>query len=95
MLLFQEEYRVPLLALKLAATQATAIGLAAPVALVLGLGTRPAALAMLGMTHVIQIFAYPGSYPKHLLWAGPLLNLLLRRPETLSLDHIIRRRVNA
>ncbi|MFZ5790500.1 MAG: DoxX family protein [Pseudomonadota bacterium] len=94
-LLFQEEYRVPLLAPELAAMLATAVELAAPVALLLGFGTRVAALATLGMTFVIQIFVYPESYPTHLLWAGPLLYLLLRGPGTLSLDHAIRRQFMA
>jgi putative oxidoreductase len=94
-LLFQEEYRVPLLPPELAAMLATAVELAAPISLLLGLGTRVAALAMLGMTFVIQTFVYPESYPTHLLWAGPLLYLFLRGPGPLSLDHAIRRRFTA
>jgi putative oxidoreductase len=90
--LFQDEYRVPLLPPELAAILATAVEHAAPVMLLLGLGTRLAAAAMLGMTLVIQIFVYPQSYPDHLLWLGPLLYLLLRGPGALSLDHLIRRR---
>ena len=66
--------------------------LAAPIALVLGLATRFAAAAMLGMTLVIQIFVYPGSYPDHLLWAGPLLFLLLRGAGAWSVDSFLRNR---
>jgi putative oxidoreductase len=58
--------------------------------LTLGLGTRLAAAAMLGMTLVIQLFVYPQSYPDHLLWAGPLLYLLLRGPGAWSVDAGIR-----
>ena len=89
--LFANEYRVPLLAPELAAALATAVELTTPVLLLLGFATRLGAAAMLGMTLVIQLFVYPESYPDHLLWAGPLLYLILRGPGALSLDHLIRR----
>jgi len=91
-LLFQEEYKVPLLPPDVAAYLATGVELMAPILLVLGLATRFAAAAMLGMTLVIQFLVYPQNYPDHLLWAGPLLYLILRGPGVLSLDHLIRRR---
>lgn len=91
-MLFREEYQVPLVPAELAAYLATAVEHAAPIMLLLGLGTRFAAAAMLGMALVIQLFVYPSSYPDHLLWLGPLLYLLLRGPGVLSLDHAIRRR---
>jgi putative oxidoreductase len=90
--LFTEEYKVPIVPPELAAYLATALELAGPVMLVLGLGTRLGAAAMLGMTLVIQLFVYPTSYPVHLLWAGPLLYLVLRGPGAISMDHAIRRR---
>jgi putative oxidoreductase len=92
LLLFREEYRVPLLPPELAAYLATGVELAAPVLLALGLATRLGAAAMLGMTLVIQLFVYPQSYSDHLLWTGPLLYLVIRGPGTLSLDHLIRKR---
>lgn len=91
-MLFREEYRVPALPPELAAYLATAVEHAAPLMLLLGLGTRFAAAAMLGMTLVIQLFVYPSSYTDHLLWLGPLLYLSLRGPGVLSIDHLIRRR---
>jgi putative oxidoreductase len=91
LLLFREEYRVPLLPAELAAYLATAVEVVGPVLLVLGLATRLGAAAMLAMVVVIQLFVYPQSYPDHLLWAGPLLYLVLRGPGVLSLDHLIRR----
>ena len=91
LLLFREEYRVPVLPPELAAYLATAVELTAPVFLVFGLGARLGASAMLAMTLVIQLFVYPQSYPDHLLWAGPLLYLILRGPGTLSIDHLVRR----
>ncbi len=90
--LFSDEYKVPLLPPELAAYMATAVELSAPILLVLGLATRLGAAAMLGMTLVIQTFVYPQSYPTHLLWAGPLLYLILRGPGVLSIDHLIRKR---
>ena len=90
--LFSDEYKVPLLPPEIAAYIATAVELTAPILLLLGLATRLGAAAMLGMTLVIQTFVYPQSYPTHLLWAGPLLYLILRGPGVLSIDHLIRKR---
>ncbi|MFM9844784.1 MAG: DoxX family protein [Dongiaceae bacterium] len=89
-MLFENEYNVPLLPPGLAAVIATAVEIAGPAMLALGFGTRLAAAAMLGMTVVIQLFVYPSSYPDHLLWAGPLLYLLLRGPGAWSIDARIR-----
>jgi len=92
-LLFQEEYKVPLLPPELAAYLATATELAAPVLLVLGLATRGAAAVLLGMTVVIQVFVYPGAWPTHLQWAAMLLVLLARGAGGFSLDALIARRL--
>ncbi|MGH8248256.1 MAG: DoxX family protein [Gammaproteobacteria bacterium] len=89
-MLFENEYNVPILPPVLAAYMAAAIEFAAPIMLVLGLGTRLAAAAMFGMTLVIQLFVYPGSWPDHLLWTGPLLYLILRGPGAWSVDAVIR-----
>src|SRR5215831_2885369 len=91
--LFADEYKVPLLPPELAAYFAVSIELSAPVLLVLGLATRAAALVLLGMTAVIEIFVYPQAWPTHLQWAAMLLVLLCRGPGTLSLDWLIRRRL--
>jgi len=91
-MLFAEEYKVPVLPPEIAAYLATAVELAAPIMLLVGLATRLGAAAMLGMTLVIQVFVYPTSYPDHLLWAGPLLYLVLRGPGAFSIDHLIRGR---
>jgi putative oxidoreductase len=87
--LFTDEYRVPVLAPETAAYLATSIELATPVLLVLGLLTRPAALVLLGMVAVIEIFVYPQAWPTHLQWAAMLLILLSRGPGTYSLDYVI------
>ena len=43
-----------------------------PILLLLGLATRLAALALLGLTMVIQLFVYPDAYPTHGVWAAVL-----------------------
>lgn len=93
--LFRDEYRVPVLPPELAAYLAVGVETVAPILLVLGLATRLGAAAMLGMTLAIQLFVYPESWPDHLLWAGPLLYLVVRGPGLLSIDHLIRRRFSA
>ena len=91
--LFTEEYKVPLLPPELAAYMAATIELTTPVLLVLGLATRPAALVLLGMTAVIEVFVYPQAWPTHIQWAAMLLVLLFRGPGKLSLDHLLRQRL--
>src|SRR6266545_6388640 len=91
--LFVEEYKVPVLPPETAAYMAASIELTTPVLLVLGLLTRPAALVLLGMTTIIEIFVYPQAWPTHLQWAAMLFVLLCRGPGTLSLDRLIRRRL--
>jgi putative oxidoreductase len=91
--LFRDICQVPLLPPEFAAYLATMIEIACPVLLVLGVLTRPAAAVLLAQTLVIQIFVFPENYPDHLLWAGPLLYLLLRGPGKWSFDAAIRCRV--
>ena len=55
-----------------------------------GLMTRLSALALLGMTVVIQGFVYPDAWPTHLSWAGLLLYLVARGPGRMSLDKLLR-----
>ena len=88
--LFTEEYKVPVLPPEIAAYMAASIELTTPVLLVLGLLTRPAALVLLGMTTVIEIFVYPEAWPTHIQWAAMLLVLLCRGAGKLSLDHLLR-----
>ena len=55
-------------------------------------GGNIAALALLLMTAVIEIFVYPSAWPTHGVWATCFLLLLARGPGALSLDHLIARR---
>lgn len=87
--LFQEEYKLPVLPPELAAQMATWAEHLFPVLLMLGLGTRLSAAALLGMTAVIQIFVYPDAWPTHLTWAMILLYLVGRGGGLLSLDRVL------
>jgi putative oxidoreductase len=84
--LFADEYKLPLLPPVLAAHAAAYAEHLFPLLLVLGLGTRYAALALLGMTAVIQVFVYPSAWPTHLTWAACLLYLAARGGGAWSLD---------
>jgi putative oxidoreductase len=85
--LFQDEYKLPFIPPEWAAPMAAAAEHVLPVLLLLGLGTRFAALGLLGMTLVIQLFVYPGAYATHGTWAAVLLYLMARGPGMLSVDH--------
>jgi putative oxidoreductase len=87
--LFREEYRLPLIRPEIAAHLAAYAEHLFPLLLLLGLCTRLAALALLAMTAVIQIFVYPDAWPTHLSWAGLLLYLLARGAGPVSLDHAL------
>ena len=87
--LFREEYKLPLIPPDLAAYLATAAELIFPVLLVVGLGSRLSALALLAMTATIQLFVYPSGWPEHILWAAALLIVIARGPGAISLDHLI------
>lgn len=84
--LFRDEYHLPLVDPSLAAHAAAYAEHLFPLLLVLGLGTRLSALALLGMTLVIQVFVYPDAWPTHLSWAAPLLLLAARGAGAWSID---------
>jgi len=50
-----------------------------------------AALVLLGMTAVIEIFVYPQAWPTHIQWAAMLLVLLCRGAGKFSLDFLVAR----
>lgn len=89
--LFEDEYKVPVLAPALAARLAMINELSFSILLFLGLATRIATLPLLGMIVVIQVFVYPNAWPDHVLWGSALILLLTRGPGALSLDHLIER----
>jgi len=89
--LFRTEYALPLIPPDVAAHLATYSEHLFPILLVLGFATRPAALALLGMTAVIEVFVYPDAWPTHLSWAGLLLPLVAKGAGRWSLDAVIGR----
>jgi putative oxidoreductase len=89
--LFETDYKLPFVPPHLAAHMATYAEHLFPILLVLGLGTRFAALGLLGMTTVIEVFVYPDAWPTHLSWAALLLPLIAKGGGALSLDRLLRR----
>lgn len=87
--LFRSEYALPLIKPEIAAVMATVSEHLFSVLLVLGLCTRLSAMALLGMTLVIEIFVYPDAWPTHLSWAGLLLPLIAMGGGRLSLDRLL------
>jgi len=90
--LFAYEYQLPLIPPEVAAPLAAVAEHVFPILLLVGLATRFSALALLGMTLIIQIFVYPGAYPTHGVWAAVLLYLIARGPGVVSIDHWLARR---
>lgn len=87
--LFETEYALPLLSPHLAAHLATYAEHLFPLLLVLGLLARLSALALLGMTLVIQFFVYPDAWPTHLTWIGLMLVVIGRGAGRWSADRLL------
>ena len=87
--LFENEYKLPLIPPDVAAYMGTAAELTMPLLLWTGLLTRFAALALLIMTLVIEVFVYPNAFDTHGVWAVSLLYLLKYGPGRFSLDHFL------
>ncbi|BCS32622.1 hypothetical protein TBR22_A18360 [Luteitalea sp. TBR-22] len=91
LLLFRDEYKVPLADPVLMARMATFNELVFSSLLIAGLGTRLATLPFFGMIVTIQLFVYPDAWIEHLVWTSILLTLLTRGGGTLSLEHLFAR----
>ena len=87
--LFRDEYRLPLVDPAVAAHAAAYAEHLLPLLLVFGFGTRLAALGLLAMTLVIEVFVYPDAWPTHLSWAAPLLLLAAKGAGRWSLDRAL------
>lgn len=87
--LFRDEYGLPVIDPTAAAYLAAFAEHFFPVLLVLGLASRFAALALLFMTLVIEVFVYPDAWPTHGVWATCFLVVIARGPGLFSLDHLI------
>ncbi len=89
--LFRDEYKLPLLPPEWAALAAASAEHVLALLILLGLATRLSALALLGMTLVIQTLVYPGAYATHGTWAALLLWLMALGPGAVSLDRLLDR----
>ena len=89
--LFEQEYKLPLLAPELAARLAMTVEIGVPLFLFVGLATRLATLPLLGMVAIIELLVYPDAWVEHLLWASTLVVLLTRGAGVFSLDYVIER----
>ncbi|MFJ3482977.1 DoxX family protein [Pseudomonas sp. NPDC090202] len=90
--LFRSEYKLPLIPPEIAAHLAAYAEHLFPTLLILGLFSRLSALALLGMTTVIEVFVYPDAWATHLTWAGLLLIIIAKGPGVISLDHLLKNR---
>lgn len=88
--LFRSEYHLPLVPPVAAAWAATISEHLFSILLILGLFTRLSAVALLGMTLVIEVFVYPDAWSTHLSWAGLLLPLIACGAGRASLDRLFR-----
>jgi len=91
-ILFREEYRLPLIEPQIAAQLAALAEHLFPVLLVIGLASRLSAAALLVMTLIIETFVYPDAWPTHGTWAACFLLIIARGPGVISLDHAIGRK---
>jgi putative oxidoreductase len=93
--LFENEYAVPILPPEIAAYIGTATELTLPVFLVLGLITRPAAIALF-IFNIVAALTYPDisalGIKDHQVWGLLMLVTIVHGPGKLSLDYWIKRK---
>lgn len=100
--LFRDEYHVPVLPPELAAWLGASQELALPLLLAVGLFSRPAALALLGV-NIMAVISYPmlfqfecpAALNDHFFWGLLLATLVAVGPGRLSLDILLGRRALA
>lgn len=92
--LFETDYSGVPLPPNLSVVMATTAEHVLPLLLLLGLGTRFAALGLLGMTMTIQFFVFPEAWwPVHSLWTALCLVLMVRGGGLFSADALIDKRM--
>jgi putative oxidoreductase len=87
--LFRDEYQLPLIDPAIAAVLAAVSEHLFAALLIIGLASRFSALALLGMTAVIEIFVYPYAWATHGTWAICFLVILAKGPGAISLDWLL------
>jgi putative oxidoreductase len=94
LLLFENEYQVPLLSAEAAAYLGTGAELVLPVLLALGLAGRFAAAALF-VFNAVAMISYPelegAALDQHYVWGLLLLVTLVRGPGAFSLDRLVSR----
>lgn len=91
--LFKEEYSNVPLPSDFAAVMATVSEHLFPILLAIGLFTRLSALALLGMTMVIQLFVYPEAWWQvHMIWTALCLVLIVRGGGLFAADSLLGRK---
>ena len=92
--LFENEYHVPLLSPAVAALLGTVAELGLPMLLIVGLGTRFAALALFAF-NIVAVISYPdlsdAGLKDHILWGALLLVLFVYGPGKISADRYLDR----
>jgi putative oxidoreductase len=91
LMLFENEYHLPVLPPHLAAYMAAGMELGLSSLVLLGLFTRAAALGLLGMVAVIQTFVYPEAWPDHIQWLAFMVFVIARGPGAISIDALLGR----
>jgi len=88
--LFENEYHVPVLSPHAAAVMGTMAELGLPILLVLGIGTRAAALALF-VFNIVAVISYPdlsdAGLKDHYLWGALMLVIAFYGPGKISIDH--------
>ena len=94
LLLFTEEYKVPLLSPELAAVMGTGGELFLPVLLVIGLGSRFAALG-LSVVNLVAVISLteiaPAALQQHVFWGSLLAAIAIYGPGRFSVDGLVAR----
>lgn len=90
LILFEYEHPVPFLSPALAAYLGTFLEVVAPIFLIIGLGARVAAFALLIMTAVIEL-TYIHSM-QHIYWALMLAVTIIQGAGKISLDHLLKKK---
>ena len=96
--LFENEYKVPVISPMLAALAGTAAELALPAFFVLGLLSRPTALAFF-VFNIVAAISYPdisdAGVKDHMMWGLMMLVVLFFGPGRFSLDRVFKARLGS
>jgi putative oxidoreductase len=89
LMLFRDEYKVPVIPPDVAAYMAASMELTLSSLVLIGLFTRLGVLGLIGMITVIQTFVYPMAWPDHIQWLGFMAIILFRGPGVISVDYLL------